>query len=294
MTTHSQYLPFAQGSWRMSMGLKPLRLEDWIEIDDHLTHELALKHHLLQTRYTHVFASMSGSETAQQEALNILLEHLTGHFPAHYQIENGAIAHSLTGDRWLLSDFADRPLDLAGRLVQDDLCLMLPGPEGYILGAGSVCFPSRWSLQEKIGKPMAQIHHPVPGYDTALQRPVNNFFDHLRVDCPSWRLNWSIVDTPDLALPPDYRNHRHQDIITGENAGDKLWVRVERQTLRRLPLSNAILFGIHTYVYPLKMLESKSEARHGLASAIQQMPIEMQHYKNLIPIRTALLDYLRR
>ncbi|NEQ23419.1 MAG: DUF3445 domain-containing protein, partial [Microcoleus sp. SIO2G3] len=37
------YLPFADGQWRLSMGLKSLNLQEWIEIDEHFTKELALK-----------------------------------------------------------------------------------------------------------------------------------------------------------------------------------------------------------------------------------------------------------
>ena len=33
------------------------------------------------------------------------------------------------------------------------------------------------------------------------------------------------------------------------------WIRVERQTFNKLPLSGAVLFGIHTYVVSPKSLE---------------------------------------
>jgi hypothetical protein len=58
-----------------------------------------------------------------------------------------------------------------------------------------------------------------------------------------WRVNWSLVDTPEPYRPPE---HRARAAITAALAGEQLWLRVERQTLRRLPDSGAVLFGIRT------------------------------------------------
>mgnify|MGYP000846223527 CR=1 FL=1 len=59
-------------------------------------------------------------------------------------------------------------------LRQDDAFLnaaqwWVPLPEdegegGWRLAAGSLCFPSSWSLVEKFGKPLQDIHAPVPGF----------------------------------------------------------------------------------------------------------------------------------
>jgi hypothetical protein len=79
------YLPFADGQWHLTMGLKPLQLSDWIEIDEHFAHQLTLKTQLLSQRYSDVFASISGSEEGQQEVLDLLLAHLLQYFPQYYQ-----------------------------------------------------------------------------------------------------------------------------------------------------------------------------------------------------------------
>ncbi|TIU52784.1 MAG: DUF3445 domain-containing protein, partial [Mesorhizobium sp.] len=56
------------------------------------------------------------------------------------------------------------PLVQASLLVQEDLILMRRDESGWRLAAGSLCFPSSWSLLEKFGKPLQQIHAPVPGF----------------------------------------------------------------------------------------------------------------------------------
>lgn len=288
------YLPFADGQWRLAMGLKPLQLHDWIEIDADFADQLTLKTQLLAQRYSDVFASIPGSEAGQREVMDLLVEHLLRHFPQYYQRQGDRLLNQVTGQVWHLADFEANPLDLAGRLVQEDLCLMLPGDNGYVLAAASVCFPLRWRLREKLGHPMEQIHQHVPGYADQLDRPVGHFFDRLKPDYPCYRLNWGIVDAPDLFLDQGKGKEEFDSTITSENAGERLWLRVERQTLRRLEISSGILFTIRTYVYPLYTLADDLMVVRNLAAAIQQIPTAMQVYKNLLPIRTALLSYLER
>jgi hypothetical protein len=286
------YFPFSTGQWRLSLGLKALQLEDWIQIDQEFVPYLQRKAELRAERYADVFASISGSEAAQQEVLDLLLDHLTQRFPAYFQLTAGAIVNRLTQETWHPTDFAAAPLDLAGRLVQEDLCLMLPGEEGYILGAASLSFPSYWRLHDKLGRAIAPIHEPVPGYAPQLQNPVNVYFDRLRPESPGYRTNWSITDTPELYLGSNHTERIDPAGVTIETAGEKLWIRIERQTLRRLPITQAILFTIRIYVYPLSLLEQYPDAAVGLKTTLDQIPSNMQLYKSLTPIRDPLKRYL--
>lgn len=275
------------------MGLKPLDLAEWIDIGADFEEQLQQKMKLLTQRYDDVFASLPGSEPAQQEVLDLLVNHLLDHFPQHYQQQKDVLINRITGQSWERSDFTENPLDLAGRLVQEDLCLMLPGETGYWLAAASVCFPSRWYMPEKLGRPVAEIHQPVPDYDRKLERPVNQLFDRLQPGYPGYRFNWSLVDSPDLFLQSGH-NQTTSSPITAENAGEKLWLRTERQTLRRLSISNGILFTIRTSIHPLHTVVTDSSIAQNLAAAIQQMSPEMLQYKSLLPFRVALLSYLTR
>lgn len=288
------YLPFTSGKWRLSLGLKALPLKDWIQIDQEFVPYLQRKAELRQTHYAQVFGTTTGSETAQQEVLDALLHHLLHYFPDHYQLRDGVVTVLPTGDRWFLADFATAPLDLAGRLVQEDLCLLLPGRDGYTLRAASLSFPLYWQLQDKLGKAIAAIHDPVPGYAQSLQQPVNTYFDRLQDHAPGYRFNWSITDTPDLFLGHDRVNQVNPTHLTPENAGDRLWIRVERQTFRRFPQSQGVLFGIRTYLYPLAILKHYPHAAVGLTQVMQEMPPALQLYKSLLPIREVLFAYVQQ
>ncbi len=82
------------------------------------------------------------------------------------------------------------------------------------------------------------------------------------------RCNWFIAATGERrweAEPPE-RAFAH---VTADNAGETLFVRSERQTLRRLPATGAILFTIGIYVERLGELEYDNVNR--LASAIASL-----------------------
>lgn len=69
-------------------------------------------------------------------------------------------------------------------------------------------------------------------------------------------------------------------LITKENAGEMMYLRTERQTLRRLPKSNTILFTIKTYTTTIKdVCKNEPQTAKRLAGAVRNWPPEMIEYK---------------
>jgi dimethylamine monooxygenase subunit A len=77
--------------------------------------------------------------------------------------------------------------------------------------------------------------------------------------------------------------------ITPANAGEKLWLRVERQTLRRLPQSGSVLFAIRTHVTGLGEAICHAKGARDLALAMRTMPDDVAHYRSIDAFRAALL-----
>ena len=292
--TQARYLPFMGKVGRPAIGLKALSLEHWLDIDGEFEGQLRCKEELLKHRYDDVCVALPDTQAAQQEVLYLLSEHLATYFPQVYCSVDGGICNVRTQQTWNFANFADSSLDLAGRLVQEDLCILLPKEGGYVLSAASVCFPLRWRLRDKLGQPLGYIHRRVPDYHDRLERPVDNVFARLRQGFPGLRFNWNIVDAPDLFLDQEKQVTGFNCAIAPNNAGQRLWLRVERQTLRRLPVSGGILFTIRTYVYPLDQIAADPNVAAQLSYAVQSLEPEMQVYKNLLPFREALLVYLAR
>jgi dimethylamine monooxygenase subunit A len=290
------YAPFAPGPFRLSMGLRPLDLQDWIEPDEHMAVELAEKARLLRDHHQEVFAVLPEATKSTTEVLELLAAHLPARFPTLYRREGPLLTNLVMQQTWDLAQPALHPLDLAGRLVQEDLCLMArQAPRDvYCLVGASLCFPTRWRLAEKMGKPLQAIHAPVPAYDAQLASTLDRFFARLRPDKPVWRCNWSLVDDPRLFQPTGPGQSECNGEITADNAGEKVWLRMERQTLRRLPRTRAIVFTIRVHVRPLGHLARCPERAALFAATLRALPEPMRLYKSLPPFLAAVLAWLDR
>jgi dimethylamine monooxygenase subunit A len=284
------YLPFEAGPYRMAMDLVAVPEVAWFEFDHLYIAEMAEKRRLLGTAYSEVFAALPISDAARAEALELIVTVLTAHHPGWFSRDGGVLANHLTGERWEPGTID--PLELAGRLVQEDLCIIQNAEDGPVFTAATLCFPSRWRLLDKIGQRLSAVHGPVPLYADRLAAPVDRFMRHLKTGHIASRLNWSLLDDPALYQPGGKWRVDGDSDITVANAGERVFLRVERQTLRRLPVSEAVLFGIRVHVYPLDRVIDKPERAAALAEAVRALPDEVQHYKSLLPFRPALLGWL--
>ena len=239
------YLPFEPGPHRLQMGLMALKPEDWIELDETLGAILLAKRRLLAERHGEVFAAMPDTEAAGAEVLALLADHLPRRFPTQYPRMNTTIAVAATGELIGIGAPGVHPLETAARLVPEDLCLMRRTDAGYILAAACVCFPSRWRLADKIGRSLAAIHGPVPGYGDGARPPGRPLLREALVDKPVWRLNWTIHARSEPFQPVAPKIGRS----TPAEFAESVFLRIERQTLRRLPAS-ARRAVHHPHLYP--------------------------------------------
>lgn len=267
--------PYDGSSKLFAIGLKPLDLSEWIDADERLAADLAHKERLAAERWDEVFAAEAGTEASQAEVLALLIEHLPARFPELYRREDGAM---LVAGRRIGLD-ATPALWTAARLVQEDLVLMRQGETGWRIAAASLSFPSSWRLREKFGRPIHDVHAPVPGFGEGTRNAelVARMFDNLRPGMAMIRWNWSIYGDAELHHPHASPPRRFGP---GERA-DTVFLRVERQTLRKLPQSRDIVFTIKISVDPLAELERHSDAATIAASLIEQ----------LLSFNTEQLDY---
>ena len=80
--------------------------------------------------------------------------------------------------------------------------------------------------------------------------------------------------------------------INKENAGEKIWLRVERQTFRRLERTGLVVFGIRTHMNRLDSAITNSGDAKRLISAIEQLPESVVRYKSMGVFREPCLDWL--
>lgn len=290
MTEPPRHTPYDGSSKLFEIGLKPLEPADWIDVDERLADYLSEKDRLIAAARDEVFAAEASTEAAQQEVLALLAEHLPARFPDLYRRDGDAM--EVAGRR---VDLRETPaLLVAARLVADDLVLMRRGASGWRLAAGCVCFPSSWQVKEKFGKPVDAIHAPVPGFGPG-SRPaelIARMFDNLRPDRPVMRWNWSLYGDAALAHPHPPPSPRFG---TGD-AADPVFLRSERQTMRKLPASGDILFAIKVSVDPLESLErhpNGGEIARKLVDQLEALSEEQLAYKGMTGERERVVRRLQ-
>jgi len=182
-----------------------------------------------------------------------------------------------------------RPSALGG-LLEPDLLVLCRDEKGlWRLRGGALCFPTSWSLGEKLGRGMEEIHGPVPGLNAALGSSIHQVLNRLPSDTTVERWNWGLAATPELNLHPA----RRMPVPTPPVNLESLWLRLEHQALIALPRSGAVLFGIRISLHRLDAMVG-TEAGRGLARALRSMPVEMAEYKRLDSVRLEIVSALTR
>jgi hypothetical protein len=255
-----------------SIGLSPIPETRWFEGED--ADPAPRKRALLASARADVWGEAPGSRPGQVEVLRLV---------------------SAWRDRQALEDW-DAPLLQAASLVEDDLCLMERRDGGWTLTAASLCSGSFFTPAESVGKALADLHAPVPGFNQGLLFRVARIFDHLAQEDILERRNWSVVNAPDLSLPRAAPVRQRVKDISPSEAGRALFVRSERQTIRRLRETGGILFTIRIWREALGAVLSDPQRRAAFASAWEAAMSDpeggVRRYKGLdlyAPLITPLL-----
>ena len=187
------------------------------------------------------------------------------------------------------SEPCERMLNMGRCLEPDVLWLQRRGDSNdFHLVAGCVCFPSSWSLAEKIVKPLDVIHRPVPQLNQKLAAPIGQFLRRMEPGIAWCRENWGLSRSPELNHHPDRGLPRLDALVKL----DEVWLRVERQALVALPQSGSVLFGIRIEVYALGEVSNEPAARDGLRRALVTMPSDVAEYKGLGLARSRIIGLL--
>lgn len=176
-----------------------------------------------------------------------------------------------------------------GETLEPDYLLLKRANGDARLVCGCVCFPSSWALEEKIGRPMAEIHGVVPALNSNIGRPIQTFLERLKPGVSWLRSNWGLSRSPERNQHPSRKIQRLDSSV----ALDQVYFRVEEQSLVALPRSNGILFGIRLRIFPLSGYEKTVEGEK-LATALETMPEPIAEYKGIAAARACIIQLLRK
>lgn len=231
-------LPYDLSAQRPLPGIAPLALEDWIHVDDAFAAQMALRAALIAENRDKVIALTEQGAAPATELLDLVLSQIASRddyvVGPHRVIRPDGVEVPLNR--------AD-PLGTLGLLVQEDLCIMQKQGDEHVLVGAVLCFPSSWTLAQKLGRPLLAIHVPVEEYDGNIAKRVQRLFDGVRPGRPLWRFNILWYPVPTLFHPrPEF------DRRPPEPPETAAFLRTERQGIVRLPETDAVVFSIHTFV----------------------------------------------
>ncbi len=243
-------------------------------------------------------------QTASWDTLELLMVSLAQDYPEHFSLGRN-------GDVWTWENrplqirdvftFGDAatlpypPMEYITRQVQGDFVLMDQRNDNLYMDAGMVTTQADWSLDFDLGMSFSQWHGPVPlagelgVFDRALR-----FLLLLQVGRPVRRLNWTMTINPHLDTSPE--NYAgwgpSRATVNAGNAGELVYLRVELQTLYRLPRSNGILFGVRVYLLRLDDLVTNPAWARRMHRVLKALPVELVDYKGLTRYRDHAVAWL--
>ncbi|KAH8177784.1 alpha-1,2-mannosyltransferase [Sarocladium implicatum] len=298
------YRAFRYGpKYNITMGLRAIDHQDWIQLDNQFPKYHADKAQRIEERGHECSRSAPEAFPAAVELLEELSRYLPDRYPSLYRRTSDGLENLWSGESFNIVQrpLKEDPITMCARLVQDDLALMLPGEDGqYYLLSGAILLAGFWRLKDKFGMPLSEIHKSgdVPQFREKLETGMNKFFARLRPEELYSRFNYFIQVDDELAWSSSIGPEDGPDGARGWDAAEKdkaiehHWFRSERQTLRRLPRTGAVVFTIRTYFVPVKEMATEEYVPGRLASAIRSWGGDVGRYKGREKYERVLLAYL--
>lgn len=253
-------LKHMNGPPQFNVGLKPIALENWLLPDDQFKW-VKQKNLILDKSPDEVFQALTGSMLAQIEAA---------------QMVSDLVGKALRPE--------EPPLLAASRLVSDDLIVMEKIDDNWQLTALSLCSPTFFDAKYAVGNSLALLHGPIPtgGFDLAGR--IARIFDSFAPDNVLERFNWTVQWGSDKYTPNGQKLRDSASIALITEAPKMLFERVERQTIRRLPKTGAVLFTIRVRLNNLFDILQDSDAKAAFETAWFAAPENVRSYKKWQPL----------
>ncbi|KAL3430196.1 hypothetical protein BDV09DRAFT_189470 [Aspergillus tetrazonus] len=302
--TPKLYRPFRHGPNFITMGIRKMDWNNWIEMDSYFLRYHETKAAELKKDFDEHIKYVDNEVTKHAcfELYEELVQYLVHRYPKVFQHSANTVHNALTGETFRFpAQTPSEALSSSSLLVQDDLVIMVGNDDGhYHLDAGAVCLPGFWRLREKFRMSLDTLHFEasVPHYAEKLQKSMNRFFKTLPAARPVVRNNYFIQLDDGLHWSHRMGDQAGTEVASWATANskgltiDEIHFRSERQSLRRLPRSGAIVFTVRTYFEPITTLAREPHVPGRLAEAIRNWDEAVSKYKGKSHWEHILLPYL--
>lgn len=275
------YRPF-RWAYHQTMSLTKMEPNWWLELENTYEERMRQRQEIFQREGEKVLNMLPGSEFACKELMEMSLQFLCARYPQYFRLDKEKmIFHN--GILKTESDLRNtHPLHVLFNNVPEDFAITMRNPDDglYVFRAGQICSALGWNVGSKIGKTLPEIHAPVPDYKEKMQMSMDRYFTKKPTDKAIQRGSWGLeVDQP-LYMPPGDPHEKLRDVQMADLDISRCNLRVDWQTLRRLPLSGAIVFNFKALFTPIEEFRTEPYMPALVLKVLNEAKPNLMAYKN--------------
>ncbi|KAF2803952.1 uncharacterized protein BDZ99DRAFT_452380 [Mytilinidion resinicola] len=268
-------------AYHQTMSYKKMQVDWWLELENNYRLRIKQRQDLYAEHGKNVLDSLPGSELACKELMEMSLQFLVARYPHYFRLDKDKmIFHNAILNTESHLKTTD-PLEVILNNIPEDFAIMLREPDTgyYFFRAGVICSSLGWDLGSKMGMQLHEIHAPIPDYET-MRNSMDKYFSVLPTDLPIQRGSWGLeVDEP-LYMPPGHPHEKHRDVQHADLDITRCNLRVDWQTLRRLPLSSGIVFNFKAIFTPVQTFRDEPYVPALLLKILKEGKKSLMEYKN--------------
>ncbi|KAM7210510.1 Protein of unknown function (DUF3445) domain containing protein [Rhypophila decipiens] len=294
--TFRPFRPFRWG-YHQHMALMKFDPDYWVELERNYLPTMAARKALLAEHPTRIFFHQPASDLATRELMELVLTFLVNRYPQHFRLsDNSTIFHNnlLKTTTNLLTTHS---LTVLFENVPEDYCLMLRNPADgfYYLRAAMTCSSVGWNIGQHRDKPLKDIHTHVPDY-SKMAMSMDRWFSKVASDTPVMRCSWSLEDWEVMFTTPEIQPNWTRSAFAA--CPEKLTykdirLRCDAQTLRRLPISGAVVFNFKVVITPLDELREEPYIPRLLYTILEGGKENLIEYKCHPNVRRVAMETLK-
>ncbi|KAA6411510.1 MAG: putative alpha-mannosyltransferase [Lasallia pustulata] len=277
------YRPF-RWAYHQTMSLTRLETNWWLEVESDYRTRIAQRQNLYAEHGKHVLDYLPGSELACKELMEMALQFLCARYPRYFSLSHDSSTGHVFHNRILTTDTvinSVHPLHVLLNNIPEDFAVMLRNPDDgyYYFRAGVLCSSIGWNVHTKLGLQLKEIHAPIPDYKEKMEFSMDRYFSKLPPSRPIQRGSWGLeVDKP-LFMPPGDPREAHRATQSPTLPLSRVHLRVDWQTLRRLPLSGAIVFNFKALFTPVTEFRDEAYIPALVAKILKKGKEGLMRYK---------------
>ncbi|KAI0408476.1 alpha-1,2-mannosyltransferase, partial [Xylaria palmicola] len=289
------YRPFRR-PYHQTMSLTKLEPDWWIELHSNYKECVAQRQELHAKHGPAILQWLPGSELACKELMEMVIQFICARYPQYFVLSEDQLwlENKILGIQANLRE--KHPLLILLDHVPEDFAVMLrdPGTGHYIFRAGIICSAVGWNLAEKIGLKLGEIHQPVPDYEEKMKFSMDRFFSKMPSDRPIQRGSWDLVVDQPLYTSQGEQHSSYENFQSESVTSSRVNLRVDWQTLRRMPLSGGIVFNFKALFTPIEEFRSEPHVPSLLLAVSKHGEENMMKYKNMWRIEHVVVPTLER